>query len=303
MYLSETIAKPNLKDIRKAIHVLKKIYDVVRIVDPIHNKVINIDDNNELVPENDDMCYAFWKKNKFCDNCISLRAAIEMDTFVKLEVINKRVYMITASPVSVYNTTCCYVIEMLNDITDKSVLTSMIGKDSEDFTSFIFRFNDALVRDELTMLFNRRYINERLPIEIFNSIATQKPAALIIADIDDFKKINDNYGHVAGDILLQQFAQILNKGLSSDEDWVARYGGEEFLFFLHDTDSVCAKETAELIRKMIESTKFNLHDRIVNIRCSFGIAQLKDGMIMQDWISSADKKLYQAKASGGNRVC
>ena len=126
---------------------------------------------------------------------------------------------------------------------------------------------------------------------------------MIIADIDDFKKINDNYGHVAGDILLQQFAQILNKGLSSDEDWVARYGGEEFLFFLHDTDSVCAKETAELIRKMIESTKFNLHDRIVNIRCSFGIAQLKDGMIMQDWISSADKKLYQAKASGGNRVC
>lgn len=303
MQLSESITKPGIEDITKAIHVLDKIYDVVRIVDPMHNKVMHLDSNNAPISENDDMCYAFWEKNKFCDNCISLRAATEMDTFVKFEIINKRIYMITASPVSYHNGHCGYVIEMLNDITDKSILESIVSKDTEDFTSFVFRFNDALVRDELTMLFNRRYINERLPVEIFNSIATEKPATLIMADIDNFKKINDNYGHIAGDMILQQFAQVLDKGIRSEKDWVARYGGEEFLFCLHNTDSKSAKEAAELIREIVESTKFNIQNGVVSIRCSFGICTLEDGMNTQDWINSADKKLYLAKVYGGNKVC
>jgi len=101
---------------------------------------------------------------------------------------------------------------------------------------------------------------------------------------------------------LQQFAQLLANGLENDRDWVARYGGEEFLFYLHNTDSKQALEVAERVRKMVENAKFKIPDGIVSITCSFGVCTLQKGMNMQEWIAHADKKLYIAKANGGNEV-
>lgn len=290
----------NTKDIIEAVRVLENIYDVVRVVNPVQNKVIYIENRNDPVTVHEDACYAFWEKNKFCDNCISLRAITEKDTFVKFEVINERIYMITASPVEYQGGS--HVVEMLNDITDKGMLESIAGKNTEDFTSLVLRLNDALVRDELTQIFNRRYINERLPVEIIHSILESNSAAVVIADIDKFKKKNDTYGHIAGDMILQQFAQLLANGLENDRDWVARYGGEEFLFYLHNTDSEQALEVAERLRKMVENARFTIPDGIVSITCSFGVCTLQKGMDMQEWIAHADKKLYAAKASGGNGV-
>ncbi|MDD4722682.1 MAG: hypothetical protein PHR07_08065 [Acidaminococcaceae bacterium] len=99
---------------------LEKIYDVVRIVDPINNKVIYHKKDSVDVTLDEDSCYGFWQKDKFCNNCISLRAFLKQETFVKFEVVSNHIYMITASPVQCPSGSC--VVEMLNDITDKSVL-------------------------------------------------------------------------------------------------------------------------------------------------------------------------------------
>ena len=221
--LNCTNKKSNIHDVLKAVHVLENIYDVVRIVDPVQNRVIYLETKKTPLTYSEESCYGFWAKNHFCENCISLRAIKEVDTFVKFEVINERIYMITASPVEHQGGN--YAIEMLNDITDKSILESIVGRDKKDFTSFVLKFNDALVRDELTQLFNRRYINERLPVEIFQSLATKKSSTLIMVDIDEFKKMNDQHGHIAGDMVLQRFAKLLVRGLRSSDDWVARSGG------------------------------------------------------------------------------
>ena len=281
-----------------AVHILENIYDVVRIVDPVQNQVIHLKTNSIPLTYRDESCYGFWKRERFCENCISLRAVIEMDTFVKFEVIDGHIFMITASPVEHQDR--CYAIEMLNDITDKSILESIVGNDKKDFTSFVLKFNDALVRDELTQLFNRRYINERLPVEIFQSLATKKSSTLIMVDIDEFKKMNDQHGHIAGDMVLQRFAKLLVRGLRSSDDWVARYGGEEFLFCLHDADE--ALDVAEQIRASVENTKFKIPNGTVNITCSLGVYTLSSEMNMQEWIDGADKNLYLAKANGGNKV-
>lgn len=87
----------------------------------------------------------------------------------------------------------------------------------------------------MTEIFNRWFINERLPVEIINNLVMTTPAALIMIDIDQFKAVNDKYGHIAGDAILQQFAKLLTEAVPSDNDWVARYGGEEFLFYLYNT--------------------------------------------------------------------
>ena len=208
--------------------------------------------------------------------------------------------MITASPVE--HQDGHYAIEMLNDITDKSILESIVGRDKKDFTSFVLKFNDALVRDELTQLFNRRYINERLPVEIFKSLTMKKRTTLIMVDIDEFKKINDQHGHIAGDMILQEFARLLGKNLPTTDDWVARYGGEEFLFCLHDSDASKTMKVAEQIRILIENTKFTIPNGTVNITCSLGLCSYSVGMNMQEWIDAADKNLYLAKANGGNKV-
>ena len=293
-----TTKKSNIEDILAAVHILENIYDVVRIVDPVQNQVIHLKTNSIPLTYRDESCYGFWKRERFCENCISLRAVIEMDTFVKFEVIDGHIFMITASPVEHQDR--CYAIEMLNDITDKSILESIVVNDKKDFTSFVLKFNDALVRDELTQLFNRRYINERLPVEIFQSLATKKSSTLIMVDIDEFKKMNDQHGHIAGDMVLQRFAKLLVRGLRSSDDWVARYGGEEFLFCLHDADE--ALDVAEQIRASVENTKFKIPNGTVNITCSLGVYTLSSEMNMQEWIDGADKNLYLAKANGGNKV-
>ena len=298
--LNCTNKKSNIEDVLKAVHVLENIYDVVRIVDPVQNRVIYLETKNIPLTYSEESCYGFWARNHFCENCISLRAVTELDTFVKFEVINERIYMITASPVE--HQDGHYAIEMLNDITDKSILESIVGRDKKDFTSFVLKFNDALVRDELTQLFNRRYINERLPVEIFQGVAKKNSTTLIMVDIDEFKKINDQHGHIAGDMILQEFAKLLVKDLPGSDDWVARYGGEEFLFCLHDSDANEAMRVAEQIRMLIENTQFAIPNGTVNITCSLGVCTANGEMNMQEWIAAADKNLYLAKANGGNKV-
>ena len=298
--MSASIGNINTKHIVEAVQILKNIYDIVRIVDPVQNTVIYIEPKNNSAVVHEKACFALWGKNKFCDNCVSFRAATENDTFIKFEIIDERIYMLTASPVECQGS--CYVVEMMNDITDKGIIQNPAGKHTKDFTNFVLRMNDAVVRDELTKVFNRRYINERLPVEMFQSIAASIPAALIMVDIDEFKKKNDKYGHIAGDMILQQFAHLVTTGVQNNRDWVARYGGDEFLIYLHNADSKQSMEIAEQVRKIVEDAKFGIPDGIVRITCSMGSCTLEKKMDIQAWIESADKKLYVAKASGGNRV-
>lgn len=288
------------EDFMKCFATLEKIYDVARVVDPVLNKVIYINKANAKNSIEEAPCYEFWKNDKFCNNCISHRAFLQQDTFVKFEVANNRIYMITASPVG--GKDCSYVVEMLNDITDKSILESIVGKTQEEFSNVILRFNDTFVKDELTTLFNRRFINERLPVEILTNIANKIPSCLVMLDLDDFKLINDNYGHLAGDTILKQFADLVKNDVRGTKDWVARYGGDEFIIYLHDASCEQAMKITERIRNDVEKFDFKMQDEIFKITCSIGVSQLSNGMDMKDWINAADKNLYVVKSLGGNNI-
>lgn len=279
---------------------LEKIYDVVRIVDPRENKVIFMNKENTKKFRDESPCFGFWENNKFCSNCVSLRAFLQQDTFVKFEVVNDRIYMITASPIT--GKDCSYVVEMLNDITDKSILESVTGKTQEDFCDVILRFNDTFVKDELTKLFNRRFINERLPLEIAANIAAEKPACLLMLDIDDFKVINDTYGHLAGDAILIQFSDLLKNDVRGTRDWVARYGGDEFLIYLSTASCEEAMKVTERIRVDVEKFGFKIKDSVFKITCSIGVSCLTADMDMEGWINAADKNLYAVKSFGGNNA-
>lgn len=294
--MNETVPK----NIAEALVVLEKIYDVVRIVDPVHNKVVYAKHEKTALALDETTCYGFWENDKFCNNCISIRALAQQETFVKFETVHDRVYMITASPFQYKKQS--HVVEMLSDITDKSILENIFAHEQNNFSDVILKFNDAFVKDELTKLFNRRFINERLPVEIATNDMSVIVACLVMIDIDSFKLINDNYGHIAGDEILRQFAAILQDAVRGTKDWVARYGGDEFLIYLHNVDIEQAKKITERIRQVVEDYNFTTQKMHFKLTASIGVSNLKNKMDMEAWINDADKKLYVSKAAGGNKV-
>ena len=153
--------------------------------------------------------------------------------------------------------------------------------------------------DHLTQLANRRYFNERINLMV--SLAKRKslPLALIMTDIDHFKKVNDTFGHDAGDRVLQSYARLL-KDNTRTEDLPARFGGEEFIILLPMTDVELAFVLAERIRNAL--SKSNWLENEHRITASFGVSGLLHDEDLKSFIKSADTALYCAKESGRNKT-
>jgi len=169
------------------------------------------------------------------------------------------------------------------------------------------RTNELLLElsntDHLTGLFNRRYLMDALAKEVQRSMRKGGNLSLIILDIDHFKKVNDQYGHLQGDLVLQKVAQLLQKELRN-YDIAARYGGEEFIAVLPDAALEEAVFVANRMRTSVQSTKFSGELSQTSLTISLGVAQFsKESCTTEDeFIKRADDALYRAKANGRNRV-
>lgn len=155
--------------------------------------------------------------------------------------------------------------------------------------------------DGLTQLFNRRYFEEIVGHDVERARRYNESAALIMLDIDYFKKINDTYGHPAGDFILQQLAQILKKTMRK-ADWIARYGGEEFIIYMPNTSLEQAFLAANRLRKIIRQSEMVFQEHTIRLSVSVGLSMLKEKDSLEQLIQKSDDNLYQAKKSGRNRV-
>jgi len=163
------------------------------------------------------------------------------------------------------------------------------------------------ITDPLTVVYNRGYLNEHLPHEIERAKRYGHNLSVVLCDIDFFKRVNDEYGHQAGDDVLKAFARRLIGSVRNDVDWVARYGGEEFLIVLSETDIKGAMILAERLRNEISKKAFKTHGGKLNITASFGVTgwnkRNQDNKISSDvMINRVDQYLYQAKNGGRNMV-
>ena len=156
-------------------------------------------------------------------------------------------------------------------------------------------------KDPLTGLYNRRGILEKIEREAEIIQRTKKPFSIAICDIDDFKKINDTFGHGAGDLVLRQLAVMFMENLRK-ADAVARWGGEEFLFFFPETNIEGAYATAEKLRILALEKDFFYNGLSFAVTLTFGIAEYKTGYDIQSVIDFADKALYRGKKTGKNKT-
>jgi diguanylate cyclase (GGDEF)-like protein len=172
------------------------------------------------------------------------------------------------------------------------------------------RLFDLATRDGLTGLFVIRHFREVLNQAVKDAVENKTPLSVILMDLDNFKKINDTYGHPAGDMVLKKCAEALHLCFRSKRplhqiDFAARYGGEEFIVMLRDTSlKNAAFIVAERIRKAIQQTIFEWEGTIIPVTVSVGVSSLHSGENVPDvMVRRADEALYRAKKTGKNRVC
>lgn len=161
------------------------------------------------------------------------------------------------------------------------------------------QFENKATYDALTNVFNRSKFNEVFDLEVKTAVADGHPLCFAIMDIDFFKKVNDNYGHIIGDETLITFAQTIENKMN-EIDTFARWGGEEFVLALPGSCIDTAFEIVDDLRKEIENTVFK---EIGSITCSIGLTQLQDNDTIDDILIRSDEALYEAKDNGRNKVC
>ena len=157
--------------------------------------------------------------------------------------------------------------------------------------------------DALTDIHNKRYLLEFLDRELSRSARYGRPLALILFDIDRFKTVNDDLGHLGGDFTLRELASLV-KGCVRKEELYARYGGEEFVVVLPETSGEGAVAVAERIRTMVERHQFQYEGKTYPVSVSMGVAATSGDATLtpHELIRQADDRLYQAKHAGRNRV-
>ncbi len=164
------------------------------------------------------------------------------------------------------------------------------------------RVEELAITDGLTGLYVRRYFFERLNEELHRSRRHKFKFAFLMIDIDNFKNYNDMYGHLVGDVVLKDVAQMIREGVR-EIDLVSRYGGEEFAVVLPETETESARAAAERIRETIAKNTFKAYDENLNITISIGIAEYPDdSKSVDELVENADSALYRAKAAGKNIV-
>lgn len=284
------------QEVLDSISKFEGLYDVVRIVDPVKKSVEGRDGTAVHTH-----CYDFWEKGTPCENCVTTRALIENNTFHKIEFKKGIIYLITSCPVQVKEDT--YALELLKDITDTGIIENDSVRSEEELEKSIEHLNKKLVVDELTGTYNRRFINERLPADIFFAEVNKSKLSLIMMDVDNFKQINDSYSHMAGDLILKEVSEIMKSSVRKNIDWVARFGGDEFLICLNGANEAAAARIAEAIRQSVEKTAIEYQGNTIKTTLSIGVYTLDgEDISVEELLRRADMNMYEAKKMGRNKV-
>jgi diguanylate cyclase (GGDEF)-like protein len=177
-------------------------------------------------------------------------------------------------------------------------LQLQIDDHTRDLRAANQRLDELAGTDGLTGVYNRRRFLELAGAE--RDLAAGRPICMALFDLDHFKQVNDTYGHLAGDAVIRTAVKVIRQH-SRQGDLVGRYGGEEFVLCLPGTEATDAMATGARICQMLQSTSVMHDGRNIAVTISIGIAQLRDGESIEQWLARADKALYQAKDNGRNQ--
>jgi len=188
-----------------------------------------------------------------------------------------------------------YMLSIVRDITKRKLAEAKLKKLQE-------QLREQALHDPLTGLYNRRYLDETIRRELARATRYKQPVGIVMCDLDHFKLINDEHGHLAGDEVLRVFAALLKK-CARASDIVCRFGGEEFVMFLPDMPPAVVYQRAEQLRTELAAKRITLGTAVIQVTASFGIAAFpENGKTQDELINAVDAAMYQAKEAGRDRI-
>lgn len=223
---------------------------------------------------------------------ICYRATIDEVNF-EME-FNDKVYCVTSYQSDEF------IIATLTDITERHMLQEELKRKNEALTIKNTQLYTKTITDDLTQLYSRDFMFAIIEKAIERTRRNATALTLCVIDIDNFKSVNDKYGHLVGDKVLRKLSDLMAQNLRAS-DFIGRYGGEEFILVLQETSIEAAFEICERMRLQIESKKFKFKSDMFTVTISTGIALYKSHSL-EDFISVADLKMYEAKRKGKNMI-
>lgn len=274
-----TNVKMTRQEVEEETKVLEKIFDVVRILD---GESLSKMQENPCVGVQFEMCkcYEFWKKNKPCENCISVKAYTEKRQKTKLEFLDTDIYLVISRYMEIDDEPC--VMELVRYLADDTLIDTD-GRDK--LVGKLKGYQDKLYRDPLTGIYNRRYFEDEIR-------DMQNSAGVVMIDLDDFKLYNDIYGHDMGDQVLCIVADVIKNCIRKTGKLI-RYGGDEFLLILSDMVRGTLRGKLLQIQEAIENATIPNCPRL-KLTASIGGVISEDGQI-DEAIAKADQLMYKAK--------
>lgn len=284
-----------LKDIKKLIHTLSGVFDEVRLVTPNDCQVVELEEDTE--GKHQEKCYRRWDKEERCENCTSLRACNNEQEFNKFEV-NNHLYYVISKPLKLYmedGSLCYCALEIIEQNYD-DILMETFGRDR--FIKEVVNCQNNVYKDPLTKVYNRRYFEEGLFWYRYNP-NEQIRMAFIVADIKEFKQINDNYGHVVGDEVLLKAAQLMKSCCIEPSQVVIRMGGDEFLIVLPGCQEAEVLGRMNQIREQFDKSLIydNSKEQGAIINLGYAYSSAFDGSkeAINKMYREADEKMYLDK--------
>ena len=268
-----------MQEAENKMEVLREIFDVVRLLKGSDLQAAGME-SKLAGRENLCQCYAFWNKDKRCENCISLKALEEKKQTSKIEFLDSDMYQVFARYLEIDDEP--YVMEMLKKL-DENTLTDEEGY--EKLTEKLTVYSEKLYRDVLTGAYNRRYFEEKVKNMSLN-------AGVAVIDLDDFKLFNDTYGHDGGDLVLPTVVNVIRHYIRRT-DILVRYGGDEFLLILPGIEKEVFSQKLRMIQEKIHATHIPGFNRR-KLSVSIGGVMFTHGRL-EEAITKADRLMYMAK--------
>lgn len=274
---------------------INNLFSVARLVDVSNNYICKIVDG-KVVPTNR-KCFCIWERNRPCKNCITNRAFVEQKQITKLQYLNNAVQLMLAIPV-VYNNNNRYVLELIKDITDSLVIHDDYHPDNTDINDIVNELNTLAVMDPFTNLFNKKYIDKQMREDISEANSSNGIYTLALFDIDNFKWVNDTYGHYTGDLVIQDVVDVIHKHIDNLNCWAARYGGDEFLLAFRGESMENVINCCESIKSDIGRKEYEVGDSRFVSSVSIGVYQFKPGIdTYETLLNNVDIAMYDNKKS------
>lgn len=270
-------------EIRQTISKLTQVFDVVRLVDITDNEIVRSGckpGNEEMINAcRGDKCYAIWGKTQRCKNCVSSKAFEKRGQVSKLEFADDSIFQIISKYVEISGKP--YVLEMIYKDND-GVLLGAYGK--TDFMDNIVNYNRQLYHDALTGAYNRRYYEEQAK-------SMRYIDAVAMLDANNFKGINDHYGHAAGDCLLKAVCESIKECIRSS-DILIRLGGDEFVLLMANIPEIVFYQKISEIKQKISEIKLPDYP---DIKCAAAIGGVYGIQPIENALTEADRLMYLDK--------